>query len=40
MIDIVDISALPKWNWQPRLEVADVLFFSVDSALGAIWESQ
>jgi len=28
MLDIVDISALPKWNWQPRLEVADVLFFS------------
>src|SRR3990167_4075886 len=28
MIDIVDISALPKWNWQPRLEAADVLFFS------------
>jgi len=27
MIDIVDISALPKWNWQPRLEAADVLFF-------------
>ncbi len=27
-IDIVDISALPKWNWQPRLEAADVLFFS------------
>ena len=26
-IDIVDISALPKWNWQPRLETADVLFF-------------
>ncbi len=28
LIDIVDISALPKWNWQPRLEAADVLFFS------------
>ena len=28
MIDIVDISALPKWNWQPRLEAADILFFS------------
>ncbi|MEK9181643.1 MAG: Type 1 glutamine amidotransferase-like domain-containing protein [Patescibacteria group bacterium] len=28
MIDIVDISALPRWNWQPRLEGADVLFFS------------
>src|SRR3989344_1218655 len=27
-IDLVDISALPKWNWQPRLEMADVLFFS------------
>ncbi|MDO8659436.1 MAG: Type 1 glutamine amidotransferase-like domain-containing protein [Candidatus Parcubacteria bacterium] len=27
-IDIVDISALPKWNWQKRLENADVLFFS------------
>lgn len=28
LIDIVDISALPKWNWQPRLEVADVIFVS------------
>jgi dipeptidase E len=28
LIDIVDISALPKEVWQPRLEVADVLFFS------------
>jgi len=28
LIDIVDISALPKWNWQARLEAADVLFFS------------
>lgn len=27
-IDIVDISALPKEIWQPRLESADVLFFS------------
>jgi len=27
-IDIVDISALPMENWQPRLEAADVLFFS------------
>lgn len=27
-IDIVDISALPRKNWQPRLEAADVLFFS------------
>lgn len=27
-IDIVDISALPKWNWQERLEVADVIFVS------------
>lgn len=27
-IDIVDISALPKENWLPRLEAADVLFFS------------
>ena len=27
-IDIVDISALPRDVWQPRLEVADVLFFS------------
>ena len=27
-IDIVDISALPRENWQPRLEAADVLFFS------------
>ena len=26
-IDIVDISALPKWNWLPRLELADILFF-------------
>jgi dipeptidase E len=28
MVDIVDISALPKWNWQPRLEAADILFVS------------
>lgn len=28
MVDIVDISALPKKIWQPRLETADVLFFS------------
>ncbi len=28
LIDIVDISALPKDNWMPRLEAADVLFFS------------
>jgi len=28
LIDIVDISALPRNIWQPRLEVADVLFFS------------
>ena len=28
LIDIVDISALPKHIWQPRLEAADVLFFS------------
>lgn len=27
-IDIVDISALPQDIWQPRLEAADVLFFS------------
>jgi len=27
-IDIVDISALPKNLWQPRLEAADVLLFS------------
>jgi len=27
-LDIVDISALPKENWLPRLEAADVLFFS------------
>jgi dipeptidase E len=27
-IDIVDISALPKENWLPRLEVANILFFS------------
>ncbi len=27
-IDIVDISALPKWNWQERLEAADVIFVS------------
>ncbi len=26
-IDIVDISALPKEMWQPRLEKADILFF-------------
>ncbi|MDO8507809.1 MAG: Type 1 glutamine amidotransferase-like domain-containing protein [bacterium] len=26
-IDIVDISALPKESWKPRLEKADVLFF-------------
>jgi dipeptidase E len=28
LIDIVDISALPKDNWLPRLESMDVLFFS------------
>lgn len=28
LIDIVDISALPKNIWQPRLAAADVLFFS------------
>lgn len=27
-VDIVDISALPKDIWQPRIEAADVLFFS------------
>jgi dipeptidase E len=27
-VDIVDISALPKDIWQPRIEEADVLFFS------------
>lgn len=27
-IDIVDISALPNSVWQPRVEAADVLFFS------------
>jgi dipeptidase E len=27
-VDIVDISALPKTIWQPRIEAADVLFFS------------
>jgi len=27
MIDIVDISALPREKWLPRLESADVLFF-------------
>lgn len=27
-IDIVDISALPKEVWQPRIEAGDVLFFS------------
>lgn len=27
-IDVVDISALPKHIWLPRLEAADVLFFS------------
>jgi len=26
-IDVVDISALPKESWKPRLEKADVLFF-------------
>jgi len=26
-IDIVDISALPKENWHPRLKKADILFF-------------
>lgn len=28
MIDIVDVSALPRWNWEERLRFADVLFFS------------
>lgn len=28
VVDIVDISALPKSVWLPRLEVADILFFS------------
>jgi len=28
LLDIVDISALPKDIWQPRLERSDVLFFS------------
>ena len=27
-IDIVEISGLPKWNWQERLEYADVIIFS------------
>lgn len=27
-VDVVDISALPKQIWKPRLENADVLFFS------------
>ncbi|MBI1984602.1 MAG: Type 1 glutamine amidotransferase-like domain-containing protein [Candidatus Wildermuthbacteria bacterium] len=27
-IDIVDISALPRELWQPRIETTDVLFFS------------
>src|SRR3989344_28733 len=27
MIDIVDISALPKWNWEEKLRAVDVLFF-------------
>ena len=27
-VDIVDISALPREMWLPRLEAADVLFFS------------
>jgi dipeptidase E len=27
-LDIVDISALPKEIWQPKLEAADILFFS------------
>ena len=29
-IDIVDIAALPKESWQPRLEHADILFFGSD----------
>ena len=28
LVDIVDISALPEKIWRPRLEMADVLFFS------------
>ena len=28
LIDVVDISALPKEIWLPRIEIADVLFFS------------
>lgn len=28
LLDVVDISALPKKIWQPRLERSDVLFFS------------
>lgn len=28
LVDIVDISALPKDIWQPRIEQGDVLFFS------------
>lgn len=27
-LDIVDVSALPQDNWQPRLEAADVLIFA------------
>ena len=27
-VDIVEISGLPKWNWQERLESADVIFLS------------
>ncbi len=32
-LDIVDISALPKSVWLPKLEAADVLFFSGGNAL-------
>src|SRR3989344_7948785 len=28
LIDIVEISGLPRWNWEERLKTADVLFFS------------
>ena len=27
-IDIVEISGLPRWNWEERLRYADVIFFS------------
>ena len=32
-VDIVDISAIPKKTWMPRLEVAEVLFFGGGNTL-------